>query len=124
MITGGDPLARPDVYDLVAAAARTGMHVTDGNGFCFVSHLGDVCPSGFLQIPAGNVRERPLAHWYRHDPLFVALRDPDRLGGKCGYCPYRVVCGGSRARAWGLTGDPLAADPTCAYQPPAPTPGR
>jgi radical SAM protein with 4Fe4S-binding SPASM domain len=92
--------------------------VNDGNGFCFVSHLGEVCPSGFLQIPVGNVRRRSLAELYRQDPLFVGLRDPERLGGKCGRCPYRRLCGGSRARAWALSGDPLAGNPTCAYEPP------
>lgn len=92
--------------------------VNDGNGFCFVSHLGDVCPSGFLQLPVGNVRHQSLAELYRRHPLFVALRDPDRLSGKCGRCSYRRLCGGSRARAWALSGDPLASDPTCAYEPP------
>ncbi|MFN8034685.1 MAG: radical SAM protein [Acidimicrobiia bacterium] len=94
-----------------------GPGVNDGNGFCFVSHTGDVCPSGFLQLPAGNLRDAPLAHWYRESPLFRSLRDPALLGGKCGRCDFRQICGGSRARAWGLTGDPLAEDPTCAYQP-------
>jgi radical SAM protein with 4Fe4S-binding SPASM domain len=91
--------------------------VNDGKGFAFVSHVGDVYPSGFLQMSAGNVRDAPLAHWYRDSPLFRSLREPDRLGGKCGHCEFRQLCGGSRARAWGLTGDPLAADPTCAYEP-------
>lgn len=94
-----------------------GPGVNDGNGFCFVSHLGDVCPSGFLQLSAGNVRDAPLAHWYRDSDLFGSLRDPDALHGKCGRCEFRTICGGSRARAFGLTGDPLAADPTCAYVP-------
>lgn len=92
--------------------------VNDGKGFCFVDHLGNVCPSGFLQLPAGNVRERPLSRIYRESPLFRALRDPSQLKGKCGRCEFRTVCGGSRARAYALTGDPLAADPTCAYEPP------
>jgi MoaA/NifB/PqqE/SkfB family radical SAM enzyme len=94
-----------------------GPAVNDGRGFCFVSHTGDVCPSGFLQVPVGNVRDRPLAHWYREHPLFVALRDPDRLGGRCGRCGFRFVCGGSRARAWAMSGDPLGEDPTCAFDP-------
>ena len=96
-----------------------GPAVNDGNGFAFVSHVGDVCPSGFLQVTAGNVRDAPLAHWYRDSPLFRSLRDPERLGGKCGICEFRRICGGSRARAWALTGDVLAADPTCAYEPAA-----
>ena len=103
---------------LVQLGNPPGPGVNDGNGFAFVSHLGEVCPSGFLQLAAGNVRDRPLAHWYRDSELFRSLRDPDRLEGKCGRCNFKTLCGGSRARAWALTGDPLAADPTCAYDPP------
>jgi radical SAM protein with 4Fe4S-binding SPASM domain len=91
--------------------------VNDGKGFAFVSHLGDVYPSGFLQMPVGNVRQTSIVELYREQLLFRMLRDPDRLGGKCGRCAYREVCGGSRARAWALTSDPLASDPTCAYDP-------
>ena len=91
--------------------------VNDGNGFAFVSHVGDVCPSGFLPLPAGNVRSTSLAEIYRESALFRALRDPALLSGRCGRCTYQTVCGGSRARAWAMTGDPLASDPTCAYQP-------
>lgn len=93
--------------------------VNDGNGFCFVSHVGDVYPSGFLQIKAGNVREQTLSQIYRDSPLFRSLRDPSRLKGKCGVCEYRAVCGGSRARAFAMTGDHLASDPSCVYTPPA-----
>lgn len=94
-----------------------GPGVNDGRGFAFVSHVGEVCPSGFLQLPVGTVRERPLSYWYREDPLFIALRDPYELKGKCGKCEFREICGGSRARAWAMTGDPLGADPTCLYEP-------
>lgn len=93
--------------------------VNDGNGFCFVSHIGDVCPSGFLQLSAGNVREQPLATIYRQSPLFRALRDETSLKGKCGVCEFKRICGGSRARAYALTGDYLATDPSCVYQPAA-----
>jgi radical SAM protein with 4Fe4S-binding SPASM domain len=93
--------------------------VNDGDGFVFVSHRGDIYPSGFLPLSAGNVRTDDLVEVYRTHPLFRALRDRDRLTGKCGACEYRAVCGGSRARAWAMTGDPLASDPLCAYQPPA-----
>lgn len=95
------------------------LGVTDGNGFVFVSARGDVAPSGFLPLYAGNVRERPLLTIYRESPLFQALRDKDLLKGKCGVCEYRYVCGGSRARAWAETGDYLQSDPRCAYVPPA-----
>lgn len=91
--------------------------VNDGDGFCFVSHTGEVCPSGFLQLSAGNLRERSLVALYRTAPLFRALRDRTLLRGRCGRCAFRGVCGGSRARAYSLTGDYLAEDPSCAYQP-------
>ena len=91
--------------------------VNDGSGFCFIDHLGNVCPSGFLPLSAGNVRERPLADIYRQAPLFQDLRNPAKLKGKCGVCEFKQVCGGSRARAYGVTGDYLAADPSCTYIP-------
>ena len=96
---------------------RAPRAVNDGNGFAFVSHIGDVYPSGFLPIACGNVRERSLTEIYRTHPTFVSLRDPERLKGKCGVCEFRSVCGGSRARAYAVTGDPLESDPTCAYVP-------
>ncbi len=111
-------IAAPSYRRVLALRGRPpGAPVNDGNGFAFVSHVGDVCPSGFLQLPAGNVRQRPLADIYRESDLFLSLRNPGALGGKCGVCEFRSLCGGSRARAWALTGDPLGADPTCAYQP-------
>lgn len=91
--------------------------VNDGNGFLFVSHTGEIFPSGFLPLSAGNVRSDDLVEVYRHHDLFRALRDPDRLKGKCGVCEYRTICGGSRARAYALTGDPLEADPFCVHIP-------
>jgi radical SAM protein len=91
--------------------------VNDGKGFLFVSHVGNVYPSGFLPIHAGNVRETPLGEIYRNAPIFKALRDTSRLEGKCGACEYKEICGGSRARAYALTGDPLAQEPCCIYQP-------
>jgi radical SAM protein len=93
--------------------------VNDGKGFVFVSHTGDVYPSGFLPVCAGNVRETPLATIYRSSPLFRALRDESRLEGKCGICPFRSACGGSRARAYATSGNFLAEDPACIYQPPS-----
>lgn len=89
----------------------------DGKGFMFISAVGDVCPSGFLPIVTGNVRETSPVKIYRDAPLFRALRDPDQLTGRCGRCPYRAACGGSRARAYAFTGDPLAEDPTCIFDP-------
>ena len=89
----------------------------DGKGFVFISHRGDVCPSGFLPISGGNVRERPLLSIYREAELFQRLRDSALLEGRCGRCPYNQVCGGSRARAYATTGNYLAEDPLCCFQP-------
>ena len=91
--------------------------IGDGAGLVFISHLGEVFPSGFLPLSAGNVRQQDLGDIYRQSPLFAAIRDRDRLRGKCGDCEFRRICGGSRARAYAMTGDYLASDPACAYQP-------
>ena len=91
--------------------------VNDGKGFLFISHVGNVYPSGFLPIHAGNIREPPLSEIYRNAPIFKSLRDTSKLEGKCGACEYKEICGGSRARAYALTGDPLASEPCCIYQP-------
>jgi radical SAM protein len=96
---------------------RPPLDVSAARGFVFVSHVGTVHPSGFLPLPAGNVRNRPLPDIYRDSPLFRALRDPDRLLGRCGACEFRMVCGGSRSRAYGATGDPLREEPWRAYEP-------
>jgi radical SAM protein len=91
--------------------------VNDGDGLVFVSHRGDIYPSGFLPLSAGNVRTHNLADVYRNSGLFRTLRDRTQLKGKCGVCEYRTVCGGSRARAYAMTGDMLAADLSCTYNP-------
>ncbi|MGH7297850.1 MAG: radical SAM/SPASM domain-containing protein, partial [Polyangiaceae bacterium] len=100
-----------------AAPAHGGFGVRDGNGVMFVSHTGDVSPSGFLPLAAGNVRTGDPVSIYRTSPLFASLRDPVGFGGRCGACRFHAICGGSRARAWTATGDPLAEDPLCDYQP-------
>ena len=102
----------------IRGVGRAGRSVTDGNGFVFIDHLGEICPSGFLPLVAGNVRRDDLVRVYRDHPLFRARRNPDLLGGRCGRCDDRHRCGGSRARAYAAAGDPLAEDPGCAYQPP------
>jgi AdoMet-dependent heme synthase len=94
-----------------------GFGVRDGHGVMFVSHTGDICPAGFLPLVAGNVRNDRVAEVYRTSPAFQALHDPSLFQGRCGRCEYRAICGGSRARAFATTGNPLAADPFCAYEP-------
>ena len=98
---------------------RAPKGVNDGNGFVFISHIGDVYPSGLLPVKAGNVRETPLAEIYRESPIFKALRNPDEFKGKCGVCEFRYVCGGSRSRAYAMTGDYLESEPFCVYIPKA-----
>jgi radical SAM protein with 4Fe4S-binding SPASM domain len=113
-----EPLTAGTGFSLADGVGR-GKGVNDGNGFLFISHRGDLYPSGFMPAAVGNVRRDDLVAVYRNAPLLRALRDPDRLKGKCGVCEFRTVCGGSRARAYALTGDPLEADPFCAHVPAA-----
>jgi radical SAM protein with 4Fe4S-binding SPASM domain len=91
--------------------------INDGRGSVFVSHSGEICPGAFLPLVAGNVRVDDLLDIYRDSTLFLELRNPELLKGKCGGCEYRTLCGGSRARAYATTRDYLAQDPLCIYQP-------
>jgi len=94
-----------------------GFGIRDGNGIMFVSNQGDVYPAGFLPLTVGNVRQEKVVDIYRHAPIFRALHTPTMFKGKCGNCEYTTLCGGSRARAFAATGDPLASDPFCPYEP-------
>jgi heme b synthase len=88
-----------------------------GTGVCFVSHRGEVFPCGYLPVEAGNVRQQNFGDIWQHSELFAEMRNPDLLGGKCGVCQFKSLCSGCRARAYGLTGDYLAEEPFCAYEP-------
>ncbi len=99
------------------AIGRAPRGLNDGKGFVFISHTGDVFPSGFLPVGGGNVRRQTLASIYRESPLFVGLRDTSKLEGKCGACEFKEICGGSRSRAYALTGNPLGEEPCCSYVP-------
>ncbi len=101
------------------AAMRAPRGVTDGSGFVFISHTGEISPSGFLPLVCGNVREEKLSDVYRTHPVFTSIRSPELYTGKCGVCDYSRMCGGSRARAYTATGDYMGSDPACAYIPPA-----
>ena len=109
LLDGGDEPAR--------RTPRPPLDVNAGKGFVFIDHVGAVYPSGFLPVPVGSVRDRPITELYREAPLLRSLRDPDGLAGRCGRCEFRQVCGGSRSRAFAMTGDPLGEDQTCSYQP-------
>lgn len=102
-----------------ADRGRLLVGTNDGKGILFVSHAGLIHPSGFLPIVCGVYPWNSVVDVYQRSPIFQAMRDADRLGGKCGVCEYRNICGGSRSRSYACTGDPLAAEPDCVYQPPA-----
>ncbi|HUE69812.1 MAG TPA: TIGR04053 family radical SAM/SPASM domain-containing protein [Pirellulaceae bacterium] len=93
------------------------LHTNDGKGILFIAHDGTIYPSGFLPIPAGVFPHDHVVEVYQKSPLFQSLRDPDRLEGKCRACEFRKLCGGSRARAYAVTGNPLTEEPDCVYQP-------
>jgi radical SAM protein len=116
---GGDPLAGPQ--GAADGAARRGhrapLGVGDGKGVMFVSHTGEIFPAGFLPLCCGRFPQDSVIDVYQKHPVFLALRDADRFQGRCGICEYRQVCGGSRARAYAVTGDYLASEPDCAYVP-------
>ena len=93
--------------------ARPPIDVNSGRGFVFIDHHGLVYPSGFLPFVAGDVHDTSLVDIYRNDETMRRLRRPATFGGHCGVCEYAEVCGGSRSRAYALTGDPFAADASC-----------
>jgi radical SAM protein with 4Fe4S-binding SPASM domain len=95
----------------------TSLNVNDGKGVMFVSHTGAIYPSGFMPIPCGRFPAQNVVNVYQQSPLFRALREVASLEGKCARCEYRKACGGSRARAFAVTGDPFAEEPDCSYRP-------
>jgi len=96
---------------------RSPMHINAGNGFVFISRRGEVFPSGFMPVAGGSVKEGSLVDIYRDSPLFQELRSPDLYEGRCGMCEFRFVCGGSRSRAYAVTGSPVGEEPFCTYEP-------
>ncbi|HET7706097.1 MAG TPA: TIGR04053 family radical SAM/SPASM domain-containing protein [Thermoanaerobaculia bacterium] len=105
------------VQTQTGAVTRAPKGVNEAKGFVFISHIGDVFPSGFLPLRAGNVKKESLVDLYRQSDVFMKLRDSANLKGKCGVCEFRELCGGSRSRAWSVTGDAFASDPICTYMP-------
>jgi radical SAM protein len=113
----GDPLAEPSAATHAARGRRhrAPLGVRDGRGVMFVSHTGEIYPAGFLPLKCGQFPHDSIIETYQSHPTFVALRDGAQLKGKCGTCDYNDICGGSRSRAFAVTGDPLAAEPDCVY---------
>jgi len=124
----GEPVPRTALYrqlsgrldDLLGPATRPpSAHIAptrDGKGILFIAHDGEVYPAGFLPLGLGNIASRPLQEIYRNDPLLQAIRAA-QFTGYCGSCEYADLCGGSRARAYAASGDPLGPDPGCPFQP-------
>jgi radical SAM protein with 4Fe4S-binding SPASM domain len=100
-------------------AGHMGRGCMAGNGFCFISHTGEVFGCGFLPLSAGNVRTQSFRDIYQSAPLFAKLRDPSLLTGKCGACEFKTICGGCRARALAVNRNVLAEEPYCTYTPAA-----
>ena len=108
----------------VAPNKKAGSHFHEstrgclgGISFCFISHVGQVQPCGYLELDCGNVKKKCFANIWEKSEVFRNLRDYSKYGGKCGRCEFIKVCGGCRARAYEATGDYLAEEPLCSYQP-------
>lgn len=114
----GDPLAEPtgSRHSARGRTHRAPLGVRDGRGVMFVSHTGEIYPAGFLPLTCGEFPLDSIVDVYQNHPTFVSLRDGKQLLGKCGTCDYNDICGGSRSRAYAVTGDPLAAEPDCVYE--------
>jgi radical SAM protein len=115
----GNPLAGPEGKPDGGGyrGHRAPLGVWDGRGVMFVSQIGEIFPAGFLPLCCGRFPENSVVDVYQNHPTFRALREPDAFKGKCGYCEYRRICGGSRARAYAVTGDALESEPDCVYEP-------
>ena len=128
MMPGGTGvIIRPSVHPAHAVGGHPGGHPGEmsamtkgclaGTGVCFISHLGEVFPCGYLPAMAGDLRKQPFAEIWNHSVVFNDLRDDDKLEGKCGCCEFRHVCMGCRARAFAATGNYMAEEPVCVYTP-------
>jgi AdoMet-dependent heme synthase len=88
-----------------------------GSAFCFISHIGQVQPCGYLEVACGNIQNRSIQKIWENSEVFKNLRDLNKYSGKCGRCEFIKICGGCRARAYEATGDYLAEEPLCLYEP-------
>jgi radical SAM protein with 4Fe4S-binding SPASM domain len=122
---GGHPSGHPGAGGAPSTEeARRAMNAMTkgclaGTGVCFVSHRGEVFPCGYLPVEAGNIRRQPFRDIWEESSLFAELRDSSLLGGKCGLCEFKTICGGCRARAYGMTHEYLDEEPFCTYEPAA-----
>ncbi len=108
---GGHPAGHPDGMNAMTKGCLA------GSGVCFISHQGEVYPCGYLPVLAGDLRLQKFADVWERSKIFADLRDTDNLTGKCGHCEFRNICMGCRARAYAASGDYLAEEPFCIYEP-------
>jgi radical SAM protein len=113
----GNPQLKPQDPSSPSVGHRAPLGAGDGKGIMFVSHKGEIYPAGFLPLLCGRFPENSVVDVYQKNQTFLDLRDADKFKGKCGICEFRHICGGSRSRAFADTGDPLASEPDCVYQP-------
>ncbi len=113
----GNPQLTPNRQTGPSVGHRAPLGAGDGKGIMFTSHTGEIYPAGFLPLGCGRFPQDSVVDVYQNHHLFRALRDPDQFKGKCGICEYRHLCGGSRSRAYAVTGDPLESEPDCLYVP-------
>jgi heme b synthase len=119
--------AKPVVRDTGKDAHRPGMGALHamtrgcmgGSSFCFISHTGQVQPCGYLELDCGQTKEKGFEDIWLNSSIFNNLRDLNLYEGKCGRCEFTRVCGGCRARAYEITGNYLAEEPYCIYEPKA-----
>lgn len=98
-------------------SALTGRGCMGGVSFCFISHVGDVQPCGYLEIKCGNIRKQGFKKIWLESEVFDNIRDWSKYTGKCGRCEFKAVCGGCRARAYAVSGNYLGEEPYCTYEP-------
>lgn len=118
---GNKPMAMPASHER-QVHGHPHMHAATkgclaGTGVAFISHRGEVFPCGYLPVEAGHIRQQAFGEVWHESELFAQLREPELLEGKCGECNFNKLCSGCRARAYGTTGNYLAEEPFCAYEP-------
>jgi len=113
----GNPQSTPNGQNGRSVGHRAPLGAGDGKGIMFAGHTGEIYPAGFMPLRCGQFPQDSVVEVYQNHPVFRGLRNPDGFQGKCAICEYRRICGGSRSRAFAVTGDPYESEPDCVYEP-------